>query len=308
MNRRDMLLKSKKDTPFYRLIGNITEFASLSSQNHLPAYASQASFFMIISVVPFLMLFLTILRLFIPLDEAMFTNMVLDFLPRQVEDFAKRIIGELYSNVSVSVISITTIALLWAAAKGVKSIVTGLKNIYGTTTSIDFILNIILSLAYTLMFIVMLLLTIAVLVFGRMLNELIFAELPFIKGIINDILGFRNILFLLPLTLFFTFSYRFLAKNELPFYKHLFGAFLSALGWMIFSFFFGVYVDNFSNYSYIYGSLAAVVLLMLWLYACMTMFLLGAQANVWFYKKGWGVKASAKYIKSRIRRKGKIKQ
>lgn len=297
----------KKDTPFYRLVGNITEFATLSAENHLPAYASQASFFIIISAVPFLMLFFSVLRLFIPLDEAMMTKLVMGFLPNQVEDFAKKIIGEMYSNVSVSVISITTIALLWAAAKGVKSIVTGLKNIYGTATSIDFILNIVLSLLYTLIFIAVLLLTIAVLIFGRIINELIFTELPVIKSIINNILGFRNILFLLPLTLFFSLSYKFLAKNRLPFHKHLFGAFLSALGWMIFSFFFSLYVDNFSNYSYIYGSLTAVVLLMLWLYACMTMFLLGAQANVWFYEKGWGAKAMAKYIKSKINNRGKKK-
>ena len=299
--------KLKKKTPLYWLVRNITDFATLSAENHLPAYASQASFFIIISAVPFCMLFFSILRLFIPLNEAMLTNMVLSFLPQQVEDLAKKIIGELYSNVSVSAISITTIALLWAAAKGVKSIVTGLKNIYGTTTTIDFILNIILSLLYTLIFIVVLLLTIAVLIFGRMLNELIFAELPVIKSIINDILGFRNVLFLLPLTMFFASSYKFLAKNELPFKKHIPGAFLSALGWMIFSFFFAMYVDNFSNYSYIYGSLTAVVLLMLWLYACMTMFLLGAQANVWFYKKGWGVQPMIKYIKTKLTKKDRKK-
>lgn len=249
------------------------------------------------------MLFFSILRLFIPIDETMLTQLVLSFLPQQVEDFAKIIIGELYSNISVSVISITTVALLWSAAKGVKSIVTGLKNIYGTTTTIDFILNIILSLMYTLVFIAVLLVTIAVLIFGRMINELIFAELPVIKSIINNILGFRNVLFLLPLTLFFALSYKLLAKNGLPFKKHIPGAFMSALGWMIFSYFFALYVDNFSNYSYIYGSLTAIVLLMLWLYACMTMFLLGAQANVWLYEKGLGIKAMIKYIKAKLHKK-----
>ena len=116
----------------------------------------------------------------------------------------------------------------------------------------------------------------------------------------DDIAG---MLFLLPLTLFFALSYKFLANNELPFKKHIPGAFLSAVGWMIFSFFFALYVDNFSNYSYIYGSLTAVVLLMLWLYACMTMFLLGAQANVWFYKMGWGIRPIIKYIKAKLTKK-----
>ena len=303
MNKPRIPSANKKSSPFFRLVESITEFATLCAENHLPAYASQASFFIIISAVPFCMLFFSILRLFIPIDETMLTQLVLSFLPQQVEDFAKIIIGELYSNISVSVISITTVALLWSAAKGVKSIVTGLKNIYGTTTTIDFILNIILSLMYTLVFIAVLLVTIAVLIFGRMINELIFAELPVIKSIINNILGFRNVLFLLPLTLFFALSYKLLAKNGLPFKKHIPGAFMSALGWMIFSYFFALYVDNFSNYSYIYGSLTAIVLLMLWLYACMTMFLLGAQANVWLYEKGLGIKAMIKYIKAKLHKK-----
>lgn len=298
-------LLKKKDTAFYRLIKNISDFSALSAENHVPAYASQASFFIIISSVPFFMLFFSVLRLFIPLDKSMFTKTVFSFLPHQVEDFAGRIIDELYSNVSVSIISVTTVTLLWAAARGVKSIVTGLKNIYGTSTSIDFILNIILSLMYTLIFIAVLLVTIAVLIFGRMLNELIFAEMPFVKGIINNILGLRNVLFLLPLTLFFALSYKFLAKNKLPFHKHIFGAFSAALGWMIFSYFFSLYVDNFANYSYIYGSLTAIILLMLWLYACMTMFLLGAQTNVWMYEKGWGIKPMFGYIKSKLFKKGK---
>ncbi len=48
---------------------------------------------------------------------------------------------------------------------------------------------------------------------------------------------------------------------------------------MVFSFFYSIYIEHFSNYSFVYGSLAAIVFLMLWLYFCMNIFLFGAQIN-----------------------------
>jgi membrane protein len=61
----------------------------------------------------------------------------------------------------------------------------------------------------------------------------------------------------------------------------LFGAVFSALGWLLFSFFFSLFVENFANYATLYGGLAAVVILMMWLYFCMYIFFVGAEVNVW---------------------------
>ncbi|MBO5274142.1 MAG: YihY/virulence factor BrkB family protein, partial [Clostridia bacterium] len=40
-------------------------------------------------------------------------------------------------------------------------------------------------------------------------------------------------------------------------------------------------IEIFPNFSYVYGSLAAVMLMMLWVYVCMTILLLGAEINEW---------------------------
>ena len=48
---------------------------------------------------------------------------------------------------------------------------------------------------------------------------------------------------------------------------------------MLFSYFFSLYIEYFPTASYIYGSLATVVLFMLWLYFCMIILLIGAEAN-----------------------------
>ena len=49
----------------------------------------------------------------------------------------------------------------------------------------------------------------------------------------------------------------------------------------MFSFFFSVFVENFSNYATLYGSLAAIVILMMWLYFCMFILLIGGQVAMW---------------------------
>ena len=59
------------------------------------------------------------------------------------------------------------------------------------------------------------------------------------------------------------------------------GAAFSAAGWVLFSFFFSVFVENFSNYATIYGSLTAIIILMMWLYFCMYILLIGGEVSMW---------------------------
>ena len=60
---------------------------------------------------------------------------------------------------------------------------------------------------------------------------------------------------------------------------HVPGAILSAAGWMIFSYAFSVYIDEYSGFSNTYGSLTTVILMMLWLYFGMYITLIGAEFN-----------------------------
>ena len=67
-------------------------------------------------------------------------------------------------------------------------------------------------------------------------------------------------------------------REQLP------GAVCATAGWMGFSLAFSLYFSRIvgKNYSYMYGSLAAIVLLLLWLYACMCILFFGAEINyIW---------------------------
>ncbi|WP_106407383.1 YihY/virulence factor BrkB family protein [Sphingomonas jatrophae] len=57
------------------------------------------------------------------------------------------------------------------------------------------------------------------------------------------------------------------------------GSIFSALGWLVLTLGFGLYVANFGNYDATYGSLGAVVVLLTWLYLSSYVLLLGAELN-----------------------------
>ena len=63
-------------------------------------------------------------------------------------------------------------------------------------------------------------------------------------------------------------------------FRELPGAIITAGGWLLFSYLFSYYIDNMGNYSYTYGSLAALAICMLWLYFCMYILFIGAEINM----------------------------
>ena len=78
------------------------------------------------------------------------------------------------------------------------------------------------------------------------------------------------------------------AKKQKP-RQQLPGAVFTAVGWLIFSYAFSIYFTHFSNFSYMYGSLTAVVLLMLWLYICICILFVGAELNGFLEKSHYHI-------------------
>ena len=82
----------------------------------------------------------------------------------------------------------------------------------------------------------------------------------------------------------FTIIYAFVGKIGKVRWKeritqHLPGAVFTTLGWMLFSYGFTLYIHFFPSASAIYGSLTAVCLLLLWVYVCVIILLVGAEVN-----------------------------
>jgi len=254
-------------------------------EDHVEPYSAQASFFIIISFFPFIMLLLSIVQYF-KIGESTTLTIITQLFPTAINSMFISVFNEIYhTNTSSTLISITAISTLWSAGKGFLAIMKGLNFVFEIKeTRRNFLLRVI-SAFYTLIFAVMLIATMVLFVFGNRLYFWIEQKIPVLRDAAFLIISLRTILGLVVLIIFFLLIYTFVPNRTSKFINELPGAMLSAVGWMGFSYAFSYYIDNISNYSAMYGSLTAVVLFMLWMYFCMYILFIGAEFNLLFENK-----------------------
>ncbi|MBQ7922192.1 MAG: YihY/virulence factor BrkB family protein, partial [Clostridia bacterium] len=183
---------------------------------------------------------------------------------------------------NVSLLSLSAVTTLWSASKGTGAIRTGLETVYHADSSRGYVMQKLWSLVSTLLFIVLIIAVIIVLLFGNFISDLLG------KYHIPDFIMWLRfpVAFVLMCSVF-CLMYSATAKRgrlvRADFLVHLPGAVFSSIGWILFSFFYSLYITYFPNASYIYGGLAAVCLIMLWIYFCMIILLLGAEVNKLYY-------------------------
>ncbi len=266
-------------------------------KGNITAYSAQAAFFIFISLVPFAMLLISLLSR-LPISVESLNGGELAFISPQIADFIKKVISDSSQTYSGAIISVTTVVTLWSASKGTVAIVRGLDTVYGVTVKRNYIKLRLISLLYTFALVIILILTFALTVFGNSILEMISAAFPSTVGIAGVVGFLRWVVTLLLLVLFFMLIYTVVPERKTKFMNELPGAVVSSLGWVGFSALFSFYIDNFANYVNIYGSLATIVILLLWLYFCMIILFFGAELNDMLREVG----AIGK-IKARIRNK-----
>lgn len=271
----------------------IVEFICHLMDDNVGVYAAQASFFIIIAAVPFIMLLLSLLKLVLPIELSAIEETILMIVPSSMQEVFLRIASELFGKSdSISVISITAVTTIWLSSRGVMALYQGVNTVYHAPMRNWFYVR-AMSILYTFLFLIVIAFSIAVVIFGGTVQSMLMRYAPFIGNALSWVLKAKGFILFGMLTFFFTMLYTFLPRKKprLKFLKQLPGAVSAAACWMIFTYIYTVYIENFSNYSYVYGSLTAVVFLMLWLYFCMNIFLFGAQLNkmldTHFFKKSY---------------------
>jgi membrane protein len=190
------------------------------------------------------------------------------------------IVTQIYdTTVSGTLIPVTAITTLWSAGKSFLAIMRGLNVVYEIRETRDYFFLRAISALYTLIFAVMVIITMLLFVFGNRLYLWIERQFPVLMDMALVIISLRTIVGLVTLVIFFLLIYVVIPNRKTNIMKELPGALLSAAGWMGFSYAFSYYIDNFSNFSATYGSLTAIVLFMLWMYFLMYILFIGAECN-----------------------------
>lgn len=273
-----------------RLFRAVKKIVQRIDDDKLSVHAAQASFFTVIASIPFLMLLISLARAVFPdVIDAVFIELG-KLVPTRFSGLFDTVYNEISSKASVSVISLAAVTTLWTASRGVAAVTRGVAGVYGTKAHSGFLSEIFRSLFYTLAFILSIIAALLVLVFGAVIRDATVAHFPRTVGVFDLIFRSRLFIFFFVLTFFFSLIFLAVSRNGLKngnsnsvvppkFSAQLPGAALAAAGWMLYSYGFSLYIEFFPSASYIYGSLATIVLFMLWLYFCMIILLVGAEAN-----------------------------
>ena len=248
-------------------------------RDEITVYAAQASFFIVLSSVPFIILLLTVLQFVPAVQQSDLLYLLSRLLPIEVQPLVYTIIGEIYFKSSAALLSVSSIVTLWSAARGMQGIERGLNRIIGCPKRSGYVISRLINSGYTIVFMAVCVMSLALLVFGTVLQNLALRFLPFLRFLSPYLISLRSILSLIILAVFFTGLYTFLPYEKMRLKSQLPGAVFSTVCWILFSFAFSLYFKYFSRFSTMYGSLASVAVLMLWLYFCICILFMGAEIN-----------------------------
>ena len=269
------------------LIKKVLAFMDKIAEDHISAYAAQSAFFLVLSLIPIILLLLTLIQ-YTPVTKADVMTVAYEFFPTTIRTTMVSIINEVY-NQSRAVIPLTAIIAVWSAGRGTLAMTNGLNCIYDQNETRSYLFLRARAAIYTVLLIIVMALSLVLLGFGNTISLWINQYIPMFDYAANFIIEIRTIAVICVLIVFSTSIYRFLPnkskeqqrkiKSQLP------GAVFTAFGWTLASFVISIYMDIFKGFSNMYGSLTTIVLIMLWLYFCMYILLIGGEINVLLAKQ-----------------------
>jgi membrane protein len=219
----------------------------------------------------------TYLRLDNPADEVV--GGLGDNLPPSIADALRPELQQLLETARPDLLSIGALAALWAATGGTNALVKGMHRAYDVDEIRPFLMRYVVAIGLTLLGAIGVVLSFVTIIGGAMLTQQITKNLGLseLSGSILGVLRWPAVF--LVLTLAVSILYRYGPSVVVPWRWIVVGAVVFALGWLGATAALGFYVGNVADYGATYGSLGAVIVLMLWFYVSAALLIFGAQVT-----------------------------
>jgi membrane protein len=242
------------------------------------ALSSQLAYSLLLSFFPFLIFLITIVS-YSNIKVEYIMNNIKTFVPNEVYGLVNRTIMEVMNKRNGRLLSLSLVLTIWSASSGFNAVIKGLNKAYDEKESRNIIISQIISIVFTLALVTIIILAIFLLVFGEKTGYMVAKWF----GLSNAFYLFwhasRYILIIIIMTFVFSLLYIYAPCKKHSLKKVLPGAIFSSIGWVLTSLCFSFYINNFSNYSKLYGSIGAVIILMLWLLISSFIIILGGEIN-----------------------------
>jgi membrane protein len=241
--------------------------------------AGSISFSFFMAFFPFVLFVLNLIPFF-PIEnfDQIFLDLIESLIPKESSNFFHEIFIDINSKKRTGLLSTTLFLSIILIGNGVNSIFSGFSDSY----HIEFSRNFIKQYLYAVMVgLILVLVVLFATIFSIFFDFLITKNIV----IISFIFFLLKYVFLILIALVsFSSLYFFgtIQGRNLKFFSP--GSVMTTLLLLLSTYFFGVYIDNFSNYNELYGSIGAVIIMMLFIWVNSISLLLGFELNVVIYK------------------------
>ncbi len=248
-------------------------------KNHdISAYAALMAFFLTLSLFPFLIILFSFLGRFSLDTELIIVTLDL-FFPEEAHELVINFIKKNIIVKDFSVLSLSLIGALWASSRGIRALMKSLNMAYEVRETRNFFIVKFIDILYTIFIIIGIAFLLTITNIGREFLNFIRQYIMISQKFIN-LIGFIKLV-ALPITLILIIAtlYMFLPNKKQKFIKVIPGTIFTVLGWIVLSYLFSIFINYIANFSLIYGSLSAIIILMLWLYFSSVILIIGGELN-----------------------------
>lgn len=259
----------------YQLIKGL---ADRYKKHNVSNTAACLAYYFILSFFPFIILInMTIAHMHI--SSEIIIKILSPLFPENVTDLIVNYNDHIISATNFTTVSIGAVFVVYSASRSIRILNGALLDAYEIKSETSYIRSVVLSVLTTAALIIITALSIAILIISSKTANKIMAYFSFEPVLINTLKICASVFLFLSAVMVLTCIHYVASKAKIEFKKLIFGSFLSMTAVCIASYGFAVYFNNFSNFSAIYGTISAVMLLILWLYCFSNIIVMGAEFN-----------------------------
>jgi membrane protein len=267
------MLKTIKNTLLFRYV---TEVIIRYQADDLPGMSAQITYYLILAFFPFLIFVINLLSFTTFSSETFVTNINI-LLPTDTGILIEKLLIETVQAKSKTLLILGMLGSLWAASKGIRGLMQGLNKAYTVEETRHFTKLYLIALIGTFGVALMILFDFTLVVFGKLLGAYLF-ELVGGQAFFYTI--WATVRYAIPFSLMlltFYLLYAYVPNKKLKSAELILGSVFTSVGWLSASLLFSFYVNMFTNYEKIYGSIGGIIALITWIYLSTLIILLGGE-------------------------------
>lgn len=233
------------------------------------------SFFM--ALFPFILFLLNLIP-YLPIEPYHFVEFIDDVLPKDTASFFMPVILDIIDNPRGGLLSLVFLLTIFLMSNGINAIFSSFEYSYHITINRSFFKQYFVALLVSIFLALLLLLTIVIIVFSEQFIWDLSKE-EFLSNGVFWVETIRSIIFIILVYFVIAILYYFGIKKGKSIRFFSIGAFVTTMLFVVTTYLFGVYITNFSNYNELYGSIGALLILMLYIWINSNLLLLGFELN-----------------------------